>query len=310
MLTFYDIIGTNENSSVEDIKKAYFNYLRKIHPDKGQAECDPTAVTQATLIWNTLKDCKRRKEYDYWLIEQRLREQKGTVSEQIEIDRDITELEEYCRCVWFLLSLFGSKEDFGRMSSSTKIVILGESEVGKTSFVNAVAGKPGQGFPSTIGVSICMAWHEYRAGTAEQRSELMELWDIGGTLAHRSASQVLLDGAAGAILVHDLSNKKSEENLGQWMSLLDGKPRPAGSTRSITADIESSHIPILIVGCKSDLAPLRGPIAYDRVNVDCRKQIPPGSSTSMALARFFDATIDRTKAPSNERRRRIGNQFQ
>ncbi|KAK6011562.1 hypothetical protein OSTOST_23345, partial [Ostertagia ostertagi] len=56
-----------------------------------------------------------------------------------------------------------------------------------------------------------MVWHEYKAGTSEQRSELMELWDIGGSGAHRAASVVFLDGAAGAILVHDLSNKKSEE---------------------------------------------------------------------------------------------------
>ncbi|ETN83580.1 hypothetical protein NECAME_07338 [Necator americanus] len=125
-----------------------------------------------------------------------------------------------------------------------------------------------------------MVWHEYKAGTSEQRSELMELWDIGGSGAHRAASAVFLDGAAGVILVHDLSNKKSEENLSQWLSLIDGKPRPLGSStsRSLLADIESCHVPILTVGCKLDLAPHRGPSAYDRMNINCLRPIPPGST--------------------------------
>ncbi|KAE9416540.1 hypothetical protein Angca_008939, partial [Angiostrongylus cantonensis] len=125
-----------------------------------------------------------------------------------------------------------------------------------------------------------MVWHEYKAGTSEQRSELMELWDIGGSGAHRAASVVFLDGAAGAILVHDLSNKKSEENLPQWLSLIDGRPRPTLSSisRSLTADIESCHIPILTVGCKLDLAPHRGPSAYNRININCLRSIPPGST--------------------------------
>ncbi|WKY06265.1 hypothetical protein Q1695_006451 [Nippostrongylus brasiliensis] len=190
--------------------------------------------------------------------------------------------------------------------SSTKIVVVGESGVGKTSFVNALCGKPSADSPSTIGASIAMVWHEYKAGTSEQRSELMELWDIGGSGAHRAASTVFLDGAAGVILVHDLSNKKSEENLYQWISLIDGKPRVSGSTtRSLVADIESCHLPILTVGCKLDLAPHRGPSAYDRMNINSLRPIPPGSTASMALARFFDETIDRTKAPVNERRRRL-----
>lgn len=56
-----------------------------------------------------------------------------------------------------------------------------------------------------------MAWHEYRSGTAEQRTELLELWDIDGSASHRDAVGTLIEGALGAILVHDMSNKKSYE---------------------------------------------------------------------------------------------------
>uniref|UniRef100_A0A0K0D9K7 J domain-containing protein n=1 Tax=Angiostrongylus cantonensis TaxID=6313 RepID=A0A0K0D9K7_ANGCA len=281
MRSFYDILQVGESASAEEVKRAYFSYLRRIHPDKAANPEDGEAITFATYIWSILKNPEKRREYDFWLREQHYRDSKGTVIERLEVHPEDTEpIVESCRC--------GDKYEITSEDMSTKIVIVGESGVGKTSFVNAVCGSPSADCPSTIGASIAMVWHEYKAGTSEQRSELMELWDIGGSGAHRPASVVFLDGAAGAILVHDLSNKKSEENLPQWLSLIDGKPRPTLSSisRSLTADIESCHIPILTVGCKLDLAPHRGPSAYNRININCLRSIPPGSTASMALARI------------------------
>lgn len=68
--------------------------------------------------------------------------------------------------------------------------------------------------------------------------------------------------------MYDLSNKKSEGNLAQWSSLLStcdynnssfyGPSSPHGTQLSpLLADIESTPIPVLIVGCKLDLAPER-----------------------------------------------------
>ncbi|PIO59196.1 hypothetical protein TELCIR_19349, partial [Teladorsagia circumcincta] len=181
-------------------------------------------------------DTNKRREYDCWLREQQYRKEKGTVAERIEICYEETDsISEPCRCGDYYnitseeiqkivdigifecascsLCLEVSKTALDNSSQmlSTKIVVVGESGVGKTSFVNALCGNPSADSSSTIGASIAMVWHEYKAGTSEQRSELMELWDIGGSGAHRAASVVFLDGAAGAILVHDLSNKKSEE---------------------------------------------------------------------------------------------------
>lgn len=73
-------------------------------------------------------------------------------------------------------------------------------------------------------------------------------------------------GATGAILVHDLSNKKSESNLSQWVALLRGESSlpsvispftSSSGARFLLSDIENTPIPTLIVGCKSDLAPER-----------------------------------------------------
>ncbi|VDM29635.1 unnamed protein product [Toxocara canis] len=73
------------------------------------------------------------------------------------------------------------------------------------------------------------------------------------------------------------------------------------------ADIESTPIPTLVVGCKLDLAPERAKQAgYDRINVDCRKAMAPGSTNRIILSKFFDSVVERRKAPmASERRRRL-----
>ncbi|EFP05105.1 hypothetical protein CRE_20091 [Caenorhabditis remanei] len=184
--------------------------------------------------------------------------------------------------------------------TSTKILVLGDSCVGKTSLCHCIAAEPSRTFDSTIGATVIMAWHEYRAGTPEQRSELLELWDIGGMVVHRQAAQVFFEGAVGAILVHDLTNRRSEENLATWLTMLDGKPRAPKSSKdpaavALKVDIESCNIPVLIVGTKADLVPHKGPVSYDRLHIDSLKNIIRGSANSITLARFFDSCLDRTR---------------
>lgn len=187
--------------------------------------------------------------------------------------------------------------------TSTKILVLGDSCVGKTSLCHCIGGEPGRNFDSTIGATVIMAWHDYRAGTPEQRTELLELWDIGGMVAHRQAAQVFFEGAVGAILVHDLTNRRSEENLATWLTMLDGKPRAPKSSKdpaavALKVDIESCNIPVLIVGTKADLVPHKGPVSYDRLHIDSLKNILRGSANSITLARFFDSCLDRTRRTS------------
>lgn len=184
--------------------------------------------------------------------------------------------------------------------TSTKVIVLGDSCVGKTSLCHCISGQPGKNFDSTIGATVIMAWHDYRAGTPEQRTELLELWDIGGMVAHRQAAQVFFEGAVGAILVHDLTNRRSEENLATWLTMLDGKPRAPKSSNdpaavALKVDIESCNIPVLIVGTKADLVPHKGPVSYDRLHIDSLKNIIRGSANSITLARFFDSCLDRTR---------------
>uniref|UniRef100_A0A1I8A9I3 Protein kinase domain-containing protein n=1 Tax=Steinernema glaseri TaxID=37863 RepID=A0A1I8A9I3_9BILA len=159
--------------------------------------------------------------------------------------------------------------------------------------------------------------HQYRAGTVDEYTEYIELWDIGSSLLHRRASSVFLEGAVGVIFVHDLTNKNSEVNLySQWLPMLSCE-RNHGLDSSITSlndtpmyqpifDVESTALPSLVVGCKVDLAP--GRIAssrtLDSISVDARNPLTPGTSGYLTVTKFFDAVVKKTLAPVIHDRRR------
>uniref|UniRef100_A0A2K6VPA3 Uncharacterized protein n=1 Tax=Onchocerca volvulus TaxID=6282 RepID=A0A2K6VPA3_ONCVO len=200
--------------------------------------------------------------------------------------------------------------------NSHKIIVLGSSGVGKSSFVNAVCNKHDVIPSSTVGCAVSVIAHQYRAGSTEEQTELIELWDIGGSTVHQKASLNFFEGATGAILVHDLSNKKSESNLSQWVALLRGESSlpsvispftSSSGARFLLSDIENTPIPTLIVGCKSDLAPERAKQkAYDRICLNCRRPISPGSTNRIILSKFFDSVVERKKVPiAGEKRHRL-----
>ncbi|KAI3415935.1 hypothetical protein GPALN_005497 [Globodera pallida] len=105
------------------------------------------------------------------------------------------------------------------MNSHHKIIFLGDSSIGKTSLINSLCGidSPPQ---STLGCTIQIFPHQYQAGTPNEATELLEFWDVGGSNNHRTASAVFMGGADGVVLVHDLNNVRSEQNLAVWLDLL------------------------------------------------------------------------------------------
>ncbi|MCP9266309.1 Rab-like protein 3 [Dirofilaria immitis] len=289
MRNCYDVLGCSSIASYSELKEAYFSKLRKNHPDKGGSS---TALFLVTKAWAVLKDENTRRDYNIWLREQLLRENQGIISRQIVIDNRIEQVEEFCSCGGkFILE----KADIDRIVNSAyfecpncslclEVVVLGSSGVGKSSFVNAVCNRHDMIPSSTVGCAVSVIAHQYRAGSTEEQTELIELWDIGG--------------ATGAILVHDLSNKKSESNLSQWIALLRGESSlssiispftsSSSGSRFLLSDIESTPIPTLVVGCKSDLAPERAKqTAYDRICLNCRRPISPGSTNRIVLSKFL-----------------------
>jgi Rab-like protein 3 len=59
--------------------------------------------------------------------------------------------------------------------------------------------------------------HEYKEDTSYQKTFFVEFFDIGGSLSHKLARNVFYNQLNGIILVHDLTNRKSQDNLKNWL---------------------------------------------------------------------------------------------
>ena len=99
-------------------------------------------------------------------------------------------------------------EDEYENAQSCKVVLLGESGVGKTSiisrFINNVFG---ENIISTTGASYAgktMAFDEF-----EGKAIKFEIWDTAGQEQYRSLTKIFYKDAAAAILVYDITRKDS-----------------------------------------------------------------------------------------------------
>lgn len=150
-----------------------------------------------------------------------------------------------------------------------KLLVLGDSGVGKSSLVSAVVSGSALYNPSsTIGCNVEVMPFKYSphgAGSHQQRDVFLEFWEIGGSAAHKNSRSIFYAGANGIILVHDLLNRKSYLNLKLWLrEAVFGSQQESGGI-SIRVDkeksqvesdsgydVNSTNIPIAIIGTKED----------------------------------------------------------
>jgi small GTP-binding protein len=116
-----------------------------------------------------------------------------------------------------------------------KIVIVGSSSVGKSSIVQRLV----QGSFSAEGTTTCGAdFYSYCCPVNNENVKL-QVWDTAGQERFRSISKSYFRNAVGAVLVYDITNLKTFDDLAGWLS-----------------DLQSLSAPnayILLVGNKCDL---------------------------------------------------------
>ena len=66
MENYYNILGVDRHASLEEIKKAYVEKLKKYHPDiyEGDENFAQDKTAELNVIYQTLKDEQKRKSYD------------------------------------------------------------------------------------------------------------------------------------------------------------------------------------------------------------------------------------------------------
>jgi PREDICTED: similar to small GTPase, putative len=212
-----------------------------------------------------------------------------------------------------------------------KVLVLGDSGVGKSCFVHLICKYNSWSKPSwTIGCSIEVILHEFNEGTPNHKTCLIELWDVGGYKGHSAARHLFYQSYHGIILIHDLTNCKSYLNLRKWLGevlsasdLLNFKDHFTPSTEEF--DIElfvGKNIPVLIVGTKKDLMGSEGnkprvsTLAEEcgaleiQINGLDPRCIAPATNNAVNLSRFFDKVIEKRYTLSDKiRRNRIDDRF-
>lgn len=92
------------------------------------------------------------------------------------------------------------------------------SGCGKSSFVHLIANNEVLTSPSfTVGCNVEVKLHNYKEETSAERPFFVELFDVGGSIGHKNTRSVFYNQANGIILVHDMTNRKSQENLKHWL---------------------------------------------------------------------------------------------
>ena len=119
-----------------------------------------------------------------------------------------------------------------------KVVLLGDAAVGKTTIRKKFAeGITSKRYIMTIGVEVSTK-DVVLTYNGKSRNVTLVIWDLGGQLYFTRMRSSFYQGTSGAILMYDVSNRKSFENLTLWIE-----------------EIKSfiSNVPLVLVGNKIDL---------------------------------------------------------
>ena len=116
-----------------------------------------------------------------------------------------------------------------------KIVLIGDTSVGKTNILSKyLSNEFDPDSKATVGVEF---------GTKDFKIEdnivKVQIWDTAGQERYRSITNAYYKGAKGSLLVYDITNPKSFENLEKWISDLKTNGE--------------ENISIVLLGNKSDL---------------------------------------------------------
>ncbi|XP_076825137.1 rab-like protein 3 [Clavelina lepadiformis] len=198
-----------------------------------------------------------------------------------------------------------------------KVLVLGDSGVGKSSFTQLLCHNQSSKTPGyTIGCTVEIKLHDFKQGTAEEKTYCVEIWDIGASKSHNTSRYIFYNNVNGIILAHDLTNLKSLQNLSKWLNDALSQDTTGGlssikvgssASRNSGDDNSPLSIPVLMVGTKLDqfnaekrqFIISRSKSYADEIG--CKeihlstiesKYIAAGSGNAVELSRFFDQVVD------------------
>ena len=98
-----------------------------------------------------------------------------------------------------------------------KIIIVWDTNVGKTQILNVFTDKFEEKSGTTVGVDLKI--YEIKDEVKNQRI-IFQIWDTAGEEKYKSIVSQYYKKISGAIIVYDITNKKSFENVDIWFEQL------------------------------------------------------------------------------------------
>ncbi|KAH6833700.1 Ras-related small GTP-binding family protein [Perilla frutescens var. hirtella] len=146
-----------------------------------------------------------------------------------------------------------------------RVLVVGDSGVGKTSLVNLIMKGSSIARPSqTVGCSVNVKHTTYgnSAGSSSslkgdaERDFFIELWDISGHERYKDCRSLFYSQINGVMFVHDLSQRRTKTSLQKWAAEI-------AATGTFSAPLASGGpgglpVPFIVVGNKADIAPKEG----------------------------------------------------
>ena len=115
-----------------------------------------------------------------------------------------------------------------------KVVVAGAKNVGKTSLIRRYAtGKFEISTLSTIGVDF-----ETKKVMVDDTEILLNIWDFAGEKKFRLLFPSYVSGASGALMLYDVSNKETLNDLYDWINVISSVPNAPKTKILIEAKID------------------------------------------------------------------------
>lgn len=153
-----------------------------------------------------------------------------------------------------------------------KLLLIGNSGVGKSCILMRYADNSfTENFFNTIGVDF-----KIKTITLNDQVIKMQIWDTAGQDRFRTLTSSYYRGAHGIIIVYDVTNKESFDNVRQWMQEIE--------------KFASENVNKLLIGNKSDLEEQRE-VTYDQGQELAKKFDIPFLEVSAKNAIHVDETF-------------------
>ncbi|KAI8091325.1 vacuolar biogenesis protein [Gilbertella persicaria] len=146
----------------------------------------------------------------------------------------------------------------GRKKALLKVIILGDSGVGKTSLMNQyVNNKFSNQYKATIGADFLT-----KEVMVDDRIVTMQIWDTAGQERFQSLGVAFYRGADCCVLAYDVNNSRSFESLDQWRDefLVQASPR------------DPDRFPFVLLGNKIDVEESRRMVSQKRAMAWCQSK--------------------------------------